>query len=60
MCEVKEIATKNCTASKNFEQLEINDVLENIRLLLNYIKKRKERELQLRTHPGRGARQFAD
>jgi len=47
MCEVNEISTKNCTASKNFEELEINDVLENIRLLLNYIKKQKKKGASL-------------
>jgi len=47
MCEVKEIATKNCTTSKNFEELEISDVLENIRLLLNYIKKRNRKGASL-------------
>jgi len=50
MCEVNENSTKNCTPSKNFDKLEVNDVLENIRLLLNYIKKR--RELQLRARMG--------
>ncbi len=47
-CGVNEIAAKNCTPSKNFEELEISDVLENIRLLLKYIKKRKERKLHSR------------
>ena len=41
MCNVNEITTKKCTKSKNFEDLEISDVLENIKLLLNYIKKKK-------------------
>lgn len=48
-CEVNEIATKNCTPSNNFEELEISDVLENIRLLLNYIKKRRELQSRART-----------
>ena len=50
MCGVNEISTKNCTESINFDDLEINDVLENIRILLNYI--RKQRELQLRVRTG--------
>ena len=33
--------TQICAASTNGANLEINDVLENILLLLNYIKKRK-------------------
>ena len=37
-CKVNEITTKNCTTSKNFDDLEISDVLENIKLLLDYIK----------------------
>ena len=49
MCEVNEIAVKNCTVSKNFEDLEISDVLENIKVLLNYIKKQKIRELRCPT-----------
>jgi len=47
MCGVNENSTKNCAASKNFEELEINDVLENIRLLLNYIKKRNRKGASL-------------
>ena len=50
MCGVNEISTKNCTKSINFDDLDINDVLENIRILLNYIK--KQRELQLRVRRG--------
>ena len=50
MCGVNEISTKKCTPSSNFEDLDINDVLENIRILLNYIK--KQRELQLRARTG--------
>lgn len=50
MCGVNEISTKNCTKSINFEELEINDVLESIRILLNYIK--KQRELQSRARMG--------
>lgn len=46
-CDVKEIATKSSTISMNFEELEINDVLENIRLLLNYIKKRNRKGASL-------------
>ena len=34
MCGVNEISTENCTKSINFDDLEINDVLENIRILL--------------------------
>ena len=47
MSEVNEISTKNCTTSKNFENFEVNDVLENIRLLLNYIKKQKKKGASL-------------
>ena len=43
-CEVNEIAAKNCTTSRNFDDLEINDVLENIKVLLNYIKKQKKKK----------------
>ena len=47
MCEVNEIAVKNCMPSKNFDDLEISDVLENIKLLLNYIKKQKKKGASL-------------
>ena len=47
-CKVNEITTKNCTTSKNFDDLEISDVLENIKLLLDYIKNRKQRDLRQR------------
>jgi len=47
MCKVNEIATKNCMPSKNFDDLEISDVLENIKLLLNYIKKQKKKGASL-------------
>ena len=43
-CEVKKIPLQNCTKSKNFDDLEINDVLENIKILLNYIKKQKKKK----------------
>ena len=43
-CEVNEIAAKNCTTSRNFDDLEISDVLENIKVLLNYIKKQKKKK----------------
>ena len=46
MCKVNEVATKNCTTMKNLDDLEISDVLESIKLLLNYIRKRKRRELR--------------
>jgi|GEM_PF-2589864 len=46
-CDVKEIATKSSRISINFEELEINDVLENIRLLLNYIKRRNKKGASL-------------
>lgn len=46
-CEVNEIAAKNCTPSRNFDDLEISDVLENIKLLLNYIKKQKKKGASL-------------
>ena len=52
-CKVNEIATRNCTASKVFENLDISDVLEIIKLLLDYIKKRKQRELRSRARTGR-------
>lgn len=41
MCNVKQIATKHSRTSNNFENLEINDVLENIKVLLKYIRKKK-------------------
>ena len=50
MCGVNEISTENCTKSINFDDLDINDVLENIRILLNYIK--KQRGLQSRARTG--------
>jgi hypothetical protein len=53
VCTVNENSTKNCTKSINFADPEINDVLESIRILLNYIK--KYRELQLRARTGDGA-----
>ena len=43
-CEVNEIAVKNCATSRNFDDVEIKDVLENIRVLLNYIKKQKKKK----------------
>ena len=49
MYSVKEMSTKNSIASKNFENLEINDVLEIIEVLLNYIRKKKSRKP--RSHP---------
>ncbi|MDO8481582.1 MAG: hypothetical protein Q7S75_00690 [bacterium] len=52
MCKVNEIATKNCTTSNVFEDLDISDVLESIKLLLDYIKKRKQRELRSRARMG--------
>jgi len=44
MCSVKEISIKNSTTSKDFENLDINNVLEIIEVLLNYIRKKKNRE----------------
>lgn len=41
MCSVKEITTKNSPTSNNFENLEIKDVLENIKVLIKYIRKKK-------------------
>ena len=43
-CSVKEISMKNSLTSKDLENLDINDVLEIIKLLLNYIRKKKNRE----------------
>lgn len=44
MCSVKEISTKNSVTSNNLENLDVNDVLEIIKILLNYIKKRRVEE----------------
>jgi len=44
MCDVKKIAIKNSTINKTFADLETSDILENIRILLNYIKKHKKCE----------------
>ena len=35
------ITAQNCIISNNFADIDINDVLENIKILLNYIKKEK-------------------
>jgi len=42
---VNNTTTPICVVNRNFEIPETNDVLENIKLLLNYIKNRRKREL---------------
>ena len=58
MCKVNEISTNKCTPNSSFDDLDINDVLENIRILLNYIK--KQRELQSRARMGGWAKHALD
>lgn len=48
-CVVNEISTKNSIATNILETLEVNDVLEIIKILLKYIRKNKFREP--RPHP---------
>jgi hypothetical protein len=47
MCNVNEITPKICPKSNNFDNLEINDLLENIKILLDYIKKATRVQLKV-------------
>jgi hypothetical protein len=46
MCTVNDRATKNSVTNRNFVDLDLNDILENIKILLNYINDRKNKEVK--------------